>query len=258
MKNFEFYRFSGVQAKDVELRIANVSGKEIALKLEALKVRLNILPLILLEKSLSTYVEIAGGEIEAIVNMSGKNIDVELEAEEISLKKLPLLQEYTGMPLNGKLSTQVEMQWRQTLSKSIGEIQFTLTKGALGPGSVQGFSVPALNLGDIELNMTISKGQFDLKSFKQSGGELSARLHLSSELRPKLLMSSLDACGEFKLNQDFLDKNPNLKTALQLAEVQLKKDSNQYIHAAFRGTFSRPRLRRQVLCSDSNKSKKKK
>ena len=127
----------------------------------------------------------------------------------------------------------------------------------LGEASISGFSLPALTLGNLETKMNIEKGKFSVKSFKQVGGDISARLKVNSDLRPSIMASSLDACAEFKFEDSVLDKNPKLKTALQLAEVQLKKDKGNYLHAAFRGTLSRPRLRRQVLCSDTKKSKKK-
>ena len=258
LKNFSFYRLSGVQAKDVQLTLVKEGGKEIVLKLEALKARINILPLLLLRKSLSAYMLIGGGELSAELDLNGKDLDFSLTSENVVLEKIPFIQDYVGMPLSGTLSGEVEMEWRQNIAKSKGRVDIDIAKLSLGAGSFSGFSIPALNMGNVAAEMDLEKGKFKLKTFKQVGGDVSARLHLSSDLRPSIMASSLDACAEFKLDKGLLDKNPNLKTALQLAEVQLKKDDKDYLHAAFRGTMSRPRLRRQVLCSESSKSQKKK
>jgi type II secretion system protein N len=258
LNNFSFYRFSGIQAEDVQVTLAKQGGKAISLKLEALKARINLLPLFLLQKSLSAYIYIGGGELSAEVDLAGNDLDVSLSSENVALEKIPFIEEYAGMPITGKLSGQLNMEWRQNITKSKGHVELELSKLALGAGSFSGFTIPALTMGNVSADVKIEKGKFKLNSFKQAGGDLSARLHFSSDLRPSFMASSLDACAEFKLDKGLLDKNPNIKTALQLAEVQLKKDKDDYLHAAFRGTMSRPRLRRQALCSDSSKSQKKK
>ena len=79
--------------------------------------------------------------------------------------------------------------------------------------------------------------------FTQVGGQLSARAQGTSNLRPQLMTSSIDTCFEFRADAAFLEKNPKIKTALQLAEVRLKKDSDGYLHVPLVGTLQSPRLR---------------
>jgi len=254
---FSFYRLSGVQAEQVELRQSKAGG-DVKLVLDSVKARVNLLPLLLLKKSLSAYIDLGGGELSADIDLDGRDVDLAISSENIALEKIPLLKEYAGMPMRGNLSGKVDMAWRQNITKSTANIELALNKMMLGEASISGFSIPALTLGNLETKMNIEKGKFSVQSFKQTGGDISARLHANSDLRPSIMASSMDVCAEFKFEDSVLEKNPKLKTALQLAEVQLKKDKESYLHAAFRGTFSRPRLRRQVLCSDAKKSKKSK
>ncbi len=241
------YRFSGVEAEDVQVRTTSKEGEPLQFKLDVVRARLSLLPLIWLSLEISAEIEAGEGTIAAEITPGDDGaFDLSLEVEDINFASPPILPLVAGIPIGGKIAGKAEVEWRgmKEIRKSKGKASLTVRGASLGPGKVQGFTVPAIGLGQLDVAFDLNAGRLRLASFQQKGGDVTLATTASATLRPQLESSSLDVCVEVKPNAEFLDKNPKLKTAMELAKVKFKKDKEGALHVPVGGTFSKPRTRR--------------
>jgi type II secretion system protein N len=257
-EDMSLYRLTGLAGSGVRVRNRGQGGAELDVTLDELRLRVQILPLFLLRTSLSLNVVLGDGELDAQVQpeIKGGKMDLELRVRGLRLDSPPLLQALTGVAVGGELEGTLAGHWDGDPARSSGGAAITLRQAKVGPSTVSGFSIPAIDLGQLELSLDLGQGgRLGVASFKQQGGDVSAKISGHGTLRRRAMGSALDLCLQFKADEGFLNKNPKLRTALQLAEVRLRKDPKGYFHVPLSGTVSRPNLR-GGLCRASPAARK--
>ena len=244
------YRFTGIEADDVTLRSVSMDGEGTEISLDRVRVRLALLPLVLLKLGATAAVDLGDGAVQAAVTAgdSDGSFDIELEIDELNFAVPPVLPKLMGFPLGGKLGGKVQLSWARDLRKAEGQASLTIENASLGPGQIQGFTLPHTSLGQLDFALDIKAGRMRLVSFKQQGGDIRVKASLTSSLRPSFPASSLDACLELKPTEGFLNTNPKFKTVMELAQVKFRKDNEGFLHVSLGGSFAKPRQRRG-LCS---------
>lgn len=248
------YRLTGIEARDVRLRLHS-SDPPIPIVLEEVTARLQLLPLLWLQPTISTTITAGGSEIEAEVSPNDSAFGVVAEIDKLNFQKIPLLTGLAGFPVNGVASGKADVVWARDPRVSKGDVTLTLQGLSIGPGEpVPGFSLPnPINLGQLDLALSLDSGQLVLKEFEQSGAvDLEVKSFTAdATLRPTMRTSSYNTCIQVKPEADFLEKNPKLATALEFATVGgLKKDPEGYLHANLSGSFGAAPRPRPVLCSE--------
>ncbi len=267
------YRLSGLKAEKVKIRTNPEEGTPLELEVDALRVRLRLLPLLWLSLSVNGGVDLGKGSIDAQLTKEGDGYALTLDVDEVDLAKPALLAKLTDLPLLGMATGHVDAKigfgaGADKRSKPIdaskaepakappfnpeqteGTVSLTISKAGIGAGTISGFTIPeAIDLGELSVAMDMKRGRSRIVSFKQKGGQLQLDASGSTNLRPSLGGSTLDSCFKFKFaDQTYLDKNPKMKTVLELAAVQLKKDPEGYLNLKLGGTFNSPR-RQNGLC----------
>jgi type II secretion system protein N len=238
------YRLSGIAASGVKVRVEQPGAQPLEIKLDAVRVRLRLLPLLLLRASFNAVIKLGAGDIDAVVTpRRDGELDAAVDLEKVNLASPPLLPLFVGVPIGGVINGHLETSWKTDSKKSTGKAHLALGGGTVGPGGIQGISIPGVDLGQVELELALDDGRLRVASFKQDGGALQAKVSGSSLVRADIGASTLDACIEFKADPAFLDKNPKMKTVLQLAEVQLRKSPQGFLNVPLAGTLSQPRLK---------------
>jgi hypothetical protein len=93
-------------------------------------------------------------------------------------------------------------------------------------------------VGQLTLAAEIKEGKFKVTQFKQMGGNVSLQANASATVRNPVDASVMDVCCKVRADPLFLSHNPKIKTALQLAEVQLKKDPEGYLNLPLTGPLN--------------------
>jgi type II secretion system protein N len=237
------YRLTGFEAEEVKLHTTGEQPMD--LTIDALRMRLSILPLLVFDLAGSAEIELGDGTIEADISPGAEDdvYDVALDFDDVNLASPPLLATLAGLPIRGKLGGSAEAQWSSDPRKSTGKASLTVREAMAGPGEIKGFTLPSVSLGQLDVAFDLRSGRLRLASFQQKGGDLSAKATASVALRPKMKESSLDACLEVRPTDDFLAKNPKIKDAMVFATAALRKDDDGYLHVPIGGTFASPRQR---------------
>mgnify|MGYP006270776861 CR=1 FL=1 len=244
------YWFSGLEAEAVSINRRSTSGEQGPIRLDGAYARLQLLPLLWLSTVIDAGVRLGDGEIEASLWPESEGVFAfKVNAQDVNLMRPPVVPQLIGMPVGGVLALKGSSKLnRGKRADSEVKLNLHLKNAALGPGSIQGFTLPRINLGSLQAVVMMENGKLALRAFEQEGGDLAIDPSLNIAVRPRLSSSRLDACIKLKPDPAFLEKEPKMKTVAQLAEVQLRKDDDEYFHVPLRGTLGRPRQRRRALC----------
>ena len=266
------YRFSGIAAKKVKIRTNPEVGTPLEIEVDGLHLRLRLLPLLLFSLSVSAGIDLGDGSIDGIATKVEDGVDLELELDDVDFMTPPILTKVVGVPIRGKLAGKIKTKVGYGTGKgkakgvdngphgllpeqSEGQASITIHSAGFGPGKVSGFTVPeALDFGQLDLTLDMRRGRLRVASFQQKGGQIALDASASSNLRAALKTSTLDACVKFKVTDEaYLAKNPNIRSALELAAAQLKKDAEGYLHLKWNGTMGDPRRQPGGLCRGAGK-----
>ncbi len=248
------YRLSGFSAKDEHQRAGRPGQQPLDLVLDGLRVRLRLLPLLLFRLSGAGGIDLGDGSIEAAVTDRGPGaLDADLDVDDLNLASPPLLPRLVGLSLGGKLAGEARTAWRPDVKSSTGHARFELKDAVIGPGQVQGFTIPQTELGTITPELVIENGRLRVASFKQEGGQVQLKVSGTVQLRPQVEQSMLDLCILVKPDAAYLAKNPTVASALDLAsQVRFRRDAQGFLNIPLGGTLSSP-MPRNGLCHTSGR-----
>ena len=184
-----------------------------------------------------------GGLTARISPLANAGIDLGLRVDDLDLAVPPLLGALTGLPAGGKLTAQADLHLPADPRQASGQVKFSARHLSVGPGTTQGFTLPLVELGDIETGLELKDGRAQLQNFKQSGGSLNLQLTAKSQLQQPLGSSSLDACAMFRVDPKYLNANPKVRALMQLAEMQLRRDPANFLHVPLQGVLQSPVFR---------------
>ncbi|MEZ4272454.1 MAG: type II secretion system protein GspN [Myxococcota bacterium] len=251
--------FSGIEAENVKLLISS-GGETLEILVDRVYAHLRLLPLLAFNLSFDVEIQLGEGSIEAVIDPDrGRLARLNVEIDTVDFSSPPILTKLAGLPLGGILNGDVALDWSTDPKKASGHIDLKLDKGSVGPAQIQGFSIPATQLGKMELRFELAGGKLQIVELAQAGGDISLRGQGSVLLRPPLSSSTLDLCLEAKPQEEFLKNNPTFRTALDLAaQLQVRRDAEGFLHIPVRGNIdalgSRSIQRR--LCNTKTRASK--
>jgi type II secretion system protein N len=233
------WRGTGIALEDVHV----IRPGAQPLSFDALRVRLRLLPLLLLRRSVTVQVPAGRGLFVSTLTKHGDGLDVHLEASQLDFATMPMLSRSLGITAAGVLDLEGDLSAVPDLQHTQGHLNITMDHVAMGPGSVYGLALPRLDLGKLEVALKVQDGHAKIGQFKQTGGTVNLMAQGGVELATPVARSTLDVCSKVRLDPVFLDKNPKLRSVMQLAEVQLRRDPDGFLNAPLVGTLGSPQLR---------------
>ena len=246
------YRLTGVQLENFKLTqhppVTHESdAPALHLEFDQLHARLRLTPLLLLRLSADVGVYTHGGSLSARITPRKQVTDVLISADKFDLGFPPLAGQFIGIPVGGQLSGHIDAALFDDFHRTTVTADLTYDRGGIGPGAIAGFTLPHIELGQIILAAELKDTKAHLTNFKQQGGNIALNIKGNTTLRQPLETSLLDLCLTLRADPTFLDNNPTIKTALQIAEVQFKKDPQGFIHIPLSGAMNSPQVG-NVLC----------
>ena len=235
---------TGISADGVELTLMNQTPP-VKVQVDSIEASVELLALAAGDLTVAVMAGLGDGTIEAAVTPGQKagEMSVQAELDQVNLLSPPIVSQLAGLPVQGVVSGKVNVDWKNDARKATGEVELKAEGAGVGPGEVVGFSLPNLGLGNVELALSMKSGTLKVDSFEQTGGDIQADIEGDFSVRSRVASTSMNACVKLKGDPDYRDKQPKLKTALELATVKLKKDGDDFLHIPLAGTVGRPRMR---------------
>jgi type II secretion system protein N len=219
----------GVQATRVAVQLGN-SEPEPGPQIDVDSIRIPLLPLVSFltdRKTVDVDIELYDGDLSASVTVDDKQnvVGAELSVDEVDLGRAVFLGSKLGLPVEGKLSADVEIELGAQAEKDArGHVDLSVKGFGLGAGNLKvvpgGFELAdGLRLGDLKGRMPIQQGQGTIESLRFDGStDVEAEVTGTLSVKPRLQSSRLDVEGWFRPAAAFLEKNPKVKSAIELGE----------------------------------------
>lgn len=237
------WRLSGIALTEVRLQTSPAAGEPTLLPLQAVRLRLRLLPLLLGRLGVSGELVGGGGRLAATVAQGReRSLQVEVAADNLDLANPPWLAPLVGLPVGGRLGGRGELAWEGELRRCTGQLQARIGGLQIGPGAVAGVVLPTIAFGDVAWASELKDGRLSVPELRQEGGNLRLRGSLGVQLRQPFSLSTLQACTMLRAEPAFLASNPKIRSALQLAEMQLKRDAEGFLHLPLAGTLGAPKV----------------
>jgi type II secretion system protein N len=252
------YRLSGILAEDITLKRDIPVDSPLSLQLEAVHARLRLTPLLLARTSFDIGMPWGQNGALGVRLMPHSSTASTLPAgaaegyfDTVDLATPPILAKLAGLPFGGVVDGDYAVDSDGNVRKVVGNATLRIARLSVGPGSVAGFTLPQVDLGTVEMTWEVKDGRAKLTNFKQTGGSLALKVQATIDLAAPLAASRGDFCVQFRAEPAFLNANPKMRTVLQLAEVQLKKDAEGFLHLPMSGPLTQP-VMHPGLCRRSN------
>lgn len=240
----QLWRLSGLHAEDVTVRM----GGQPPISVDSIRLRLRLPPLLLFRLSFYGQVQLEGGTLDVTATRRNKEVmDLHAELDNINLAKPAALGKLAGFPLAGLLTGEIDLEGVQDLAHCGGKVSLKATTLALGPGEIKGLGLPQLPLGDLSLAAEIADGTLQIKALRQEGGKINLTGGGKVTLNRTPSNSTLDVCFRLGADKAFLQENPKVATVMQLAQTQLKRDTDGMLNLPIQGPMGAPEVR-PTLC----------
>jgi type II secretion system protein N len=263
IEEIDLFGLNGVEAKNVRLQWM-LDNEAVPVAVDDLRMRLALMPLLTGRIEVTGSLRARGAKIEFVLEpyKEGKTTVV-ATLRDLALND-PALVNLVGLPIVGKLHGQVNMHLAEQLRHMDGDVSLSFENLAIGPAEpFPGFAIKdVIDTGRMDLALNFKGGKYELKSFEQKPlGKAPAlevdKFSVSGNLAKNNAQAKFNFCASFKLSDDFLEKEENvdLKRAMSLLSLQMKKDEDGYFHAPVTGDFGfrrMPRLSKR-LCPKVSK-----
>ena len=237
------WRLSGLRLVDVRLSKTLAAGEPLVLPFDVVRVRVPLLPLLLLRVGVSGDLASAGGRLQVAVGRGReRSVHAHLEAQALDLAKPGWTALLFEMPVAGRLDGTAEVAWESELRRSVGSLALHGRGLHVGPGAAAGVVLPQVDIGEASGRVELKDGRLSLSDFRQEGGNLRLKSSLAMQLKQPWALSQLNACLMLRAEPAFLADNPKIRSALQLAEMQLKRDGEGFLHLPLAGSIGAPKV----------------
>lgn len=187
-----------------------------------------------------------GGAFSLTAHLDEKQnpTDVSAEIDDVDLGKISIVMAKLGLPIEGRVHADIDLELGKQAEKDAeGHIDLDVKGLAVGVGklrpSLGGFEIAEpIRLGDLKGRVPVKQGQGTIDQLSLEGAtDVEAEVTGTLSIKSKVELSRLDADGSFKPLPAFLEKNPLLKSGIELGEKlgplgKAKDDEGRYHFSA--------------------------
>jgi type II secretion system protein N len=156
-----------------------------------------------------------GGTVDGTVRQIIGGINVQLSLRHLALDQLPFPAPWGQGRVAGKVAVDWEFSGNPADLNSLqGTFTITVTGGDLRAGTVNGFPVPALQMVQASLRVSLTSGRLEITALRLNADGLEAFVHGGIVLRTPIARSGLDLQLTARSTTD--SPPPALKTLLAL------------------------------------------
>lgn len=216
--------------------LARGGGAE-KLELDRVRIRPSLLRLLALKPAIDFDVRAFSGEARGRV-VAGAAPSLDLRVDGMRLEGASLLRQLTGLQLAGELSGRARLSLDGSGAITDGQIEATVASLQLAGGTVAGFSVPALDLGSPELDVSVEQGVARIGRLATRSPDGTVDVSGEISLKPVLGHSPIKGRAAIRLEDAWLNRNPTVKGLLGFAGGWRKPDGS--LEIPLDGPLNRP------------------
>jgi len=246
------YRFSGIELSRLSVRLAsNEPDPKPTWDFDRARVRLQLLPLLLGRRWVSFDFDAYGGNVsgEALL-IEQRLAELEVAADGVQVGEIPHFAAALGAPMQAELGLDAALKLGKTPKEAVGEIAIRGENAQVGPGTLK-LPVPPLSLncnlagvidlGKLDIAIKVAEGKAETDRAQLVGKDVDIRADMALNLRKGISTSKVSGALELKFAEELLSREKEVKSAIELAELRIKrgKDKDGTYHFKLGGSLSR-------------------
>ncbi|MCC6900212.1 MAG: type II secretion system protein GspN [Polyangiaceae bacterium] len=216
------YWVSGVEAQGVKLHAAapppKADGKAEegrVVTVDDIHLRVSLLKLVFGTFQVTFGGEAFGGSLGGSISDADGVRSIVIELDGVNVGDLPLMREVVGLPLEGKLSGNIDLRMPEAkLSKADGKVSLKIVELAFGDGKAKirdTIALPRVEAGELELVAEATEGRLKVEKLAANGSDIELAADGSIRLREPLDMSLAELSFRFKFADKLKTKNDTTK-----------------------------------------------
>lgn len=225
------YFMTGVEAKGVKLLSASSEpGKPpVEIGIDEVRARLQLLPLLLLHKTVNFDADMLGGSIDGQVSEVGKDRTIDLEFDGIDIGQVGQVKQAIGLPLQGQLYGTIKLELPGgKASKGNGTIALELRELTLGDSKAklkipgmggEGLTIQRLAVGTLIVEGEAKDGQLKLTKLSSNGPDLTIEGEGKVVLRELANESLVDVTLKLDVSEAYKKKSPANESLFMLLDM---------------------------------------
>lgn len=231
----------GIALGDITLRLPPPAPGKTGPVLSVEKVRLKPMLFALLGGKPGATVDVRafGGAVKGSVKKRSEGFALTLDAQNVQLDEGKLLQELAGVDIRGVLTAKAQLMLDAQGTISDGALEASIENALYAGGKVSGFTVPALDLGSPELNVSVQDGKATIHTLTIKSADVDASLEEGVLLlRPQFAQSLIKGQARAKLSDGWLEK-AKLRSLIGLVPASIRKPDGTF-EIALNGPLTKP------------------
>lgn len=201
---------------------------------EELNLRVGVLAALFGSIDLSFDAIVAGGDVRGRYERSDDAMSIEAKLENINLRRLSILRAYLPLPLEGRLSGDVDLDLPADPSGAEGRLSLSLEGLKVGDGQAKlsfegmgdGLTVEQIDAGDLRLVAAVQNGVLEIERMSARGPDMELGGAGQLRLLPRLGSSRLDLLLRLAFTEDYKTRSPRTSGLFMLL------DNNPLVRAA--------------------------
>lgn len=173
---------SGVEAAGVKLtkNAENPDDLPMEINFAEVEAHVGLFSLLFGALALDFDARVAGGTISGEVEVDGPELDADIAIADIRLRRAGIIRAFFSLPLEGRVSGDIELGVREDVTQSTGAIQLDISgleigddRAKLAFGTMRdGLTVPRLVAGDVVVRAEVQEGALVFQRLQSRGDDL--------------------------------------------------------------------------------------
>lgn len=233
----------GIALGDITLQLPPVTAGKPGAKVEVEKIRVKPALLALLTGKLGATFNVRAfdGDLSGQVKKlkTGQALELTAVAKALQLDDGGVLRDLIGYDIKGGLSGEIELALDEKGVISDGVVDIVIENGLFAGGRINGFTVPALDLGSPELKVTFEKGNGVIEKLALKSADVDASVESGTLVMKQALgMTLIKGDARIKPSDAWLEK-AKLKAVIGLVPASVRKPDGTF-ELALNGPLKKP------------------
>ncbi|MFH1810861.1 MAG: type II secretion system protein GspN [Pseudomonadota bacterium] len=247
IERVDIYRLTGLELTRLSVRLATTEPDPgPTWEFDRARARLQLLPLILGHQRVGFDVDLYDGNLSGSALVVDQNLaELDAELEGVAVGKVPVVLAALGVPLEGLIGGTVDLKLGKDPKEAKGTIVLQGQGHVLGPGEFKipgltgGLTVPAIDLGVLDVQVEVADGKARVKPAGLKGKDVEVASDLTLTLRSPLGRSTAAGALEFRLAEAFLKANEKFQPILDFTpQLKRAKDKDGSYHFKLAGSLA--------------------
>jgi type II secretion system protein N len=217
------FAFPGVVASGIRMvtppaatvNAGDEAAKPKVIALDELSARISPLRLLFGTQDIGFSADGMGGEVDGNIVIASSGREYTIELNDIAPGELPTIAETVGLPMTGTVNGKLNISLPEgKAALAQGDLKLTVDNLVIGDGKAKirnTLAIPAVQVGTLEIEATITSGQLKIEQLRAKGPDLELEVEGRARLHDRVQQSMVDLLVRFAFTDKYKGKSDMTK-----------------------------------------------